>query len=343
MPSANFLNAFAAYTDPTLTASSFATTTVVGTGVSNSTTSYVPATTSSQAITASSLSGSTPSSSITTLHTAADGTQYTVDANGFLIPDAAGSPITVTGSGTTAATSTTATATATSTSTSATSASSSVDARLRISALPSQETKIYGANGPTNILAPLYATGGLMFPYTPSISVQGESNWTPNNLVHTNFDILSYEKTPSATIGLAGKFTVQNQREGQYVMAVIHFLRVVTKMHFGDQDSAQNNATANAGKGSLAGLPPPVLRLRGYGNFMFNDLRCVVRGYSFNFDEQMDLVPVTSAGGTMYLPALFTLNVNIGLQQSPRKVRKDFNLDQFRTGALLTGKGGYWF
>lgn len=218
------------------------------------------------------------------------------------------------------------------------------DSRLRLSALAGAEARVYGPNNSQeNILSPLYATGGLMFPYTPSIQISGEATWTTHDLVHTNFDILSYERTPSATIGVTGKFTVQNQREGAYALAVIHFLRTMTKMYYGEQDSEADNAEENAGKSAIAGLPPPVLRLRGYGTYMFPDLRCVLKSYSFNFDDNMDLIPIElPAGGNVLLPPMFTITIGIGLQQSGRRVRQAFNLDQFRTGQSMNSQGN-WF
>lgn len=215
------------------------------------------------------------------------------------------------------------------------------DTRLRLSAFGNPDTT-YGPNDPSNILAPLHATRGLMFPYTPTITVSGDANWTSHDLVHTNFDTLSYQRTPSATIGLVGKFTVQNQREGEYALAAIHFMRTVTKMYFGDLDSAQNNAAENAGKSAIAGLPPPVLLLNGYGTYMFKDIRVVVKGYSYTMDEGADLVTIISpAGGEVMLPPVFSLTVSLGLQQTPRRTRAEFKLDDFRTGSLLSSGG--WF
>ncbi len=217
------------------------------------------------------------------------------------------------------------------------------DNRLRLSALPGldNERRVYGPNEPNNIMAPLHGTGGMLFPYTPSIQISGEATWTTHDLVHTNFDILSYERTPSATIGITGKFTVQNQREGAYALAVIHFLRTMTKMHYGDQESRNDNAQENAGKPAIAGLPPPVLRLRGYGSYMFPDLRCVLKSFNFNFDDNMDLIPIQLPDGEVLLPPMFSITIGVGLQQSTSRVRRDFNLEQFRTGASM--KTGNFF
>lgn len=246
------------------------------------------------------------------------------------------------------------------------SASDVVDNRLRISALSGRETQVYGANdAANNILTPLYATGGLMFPYTPTIQVAGDTDWTPHALTHTNYDIYSYQRTPSATISLTGKFTVQNQREGEYALACIHFLRTVGKMYYGEQDSSSYNpvaattttpttkattsdatSTAAATAQYNAGLPPPVLRLRGYGLYMFSDLRCVLKGYNFSFEENMDLITIqTSSGADIMLPPMFTLTVSLLLQQNPQNLRKNFKLDDFRTGKLMrqVGSNGGWF
>lgn len=222
-----------------------------------------------------------------------------------------------------------------------------VDNRLRISALRGKAEQIYGKNDKSqNIMAPLYNTGGFMFPYTPSIQISGDTEWQPHSLTHTNYDILSYQRTPSAQINLTGKFTVQNQREGDYALAAIHFLRTVGKMHFGQQESS--SASDNTGRRqdrATAGLPPPVLRLRGYGLYMFADLRCVLKSWSMNYEEGMNLVTVRpTAGGDVVLPVLFTLNISIALQQTPRRVREDFNLEEFRTGALMNSStNGGWF
>ena len=220
------------------------------------------------------------------------------------------------------------------------------DNRLRISALAGQSAQIYGENDKSsNIMAPLHATGGMMFPYTPTIGVSGDTDWTPHQLTHTNYDIYSYQRTPSASITLSGKFTVQNQREGEYALACIHFLRTVGKMFYGEQDSSDYNAQENSQATSRAGLPPPVLRLRGYGLYMFSDLKCVLKSYSFSFEENMDLVTIESqAGGDILLPPMFTINVTLLMQQNTTRLRKDFKLDDFRTGKLMrqTGGGG-WF
>lgn len=188
----------------------------------------------------------------------------------------------------------------------------SSDMRIRLAAL--NPAAVY-ANSP--IMAVLNQTGGMMFPYTPTISVTQGVDYMTLQLVHSDSDYQAYTRTPSVKISVNGKFTVQNLREGQYALACIHFLRTVSKSYFGEKDAqATNNATSaltnvlnapisslltpagNAGGGN-AGLPPPVLLFSGYGNLMFNRLRVILTSHSYTFDESMDTVAVPIGGGSL--------------------------------------------
>jgi hypothetical protein len=239
------------------------------------------------------------------------------------------------------------------------------DHRIRISAFSrtdaSIKEQIYGPRDRTkNILEPLWETDGLLFPYTPTISISQDTSWQIADLEQVNYDILSFQKSSSATISINGKFTVQNQREGRYLLAVIHFLRTVSKAYFGASDiesfdpPIQQTGSANTPEENAetqitrqrqdgrAGLPPPVLLFSGYGDMMFNDVRVVVRSHSWSYDENADLVRIDlPTGGTVWLPPLMTITISLSIQQNTDRLRDTFNLDEFRTGALLKKRG--WF
>ena len=192
-------------------------------------------------------------------------------------------------------------------------------------------------------------------------------------LTHSNTDYQAYTRTPSAKISVSGKFTVQSQAEGLYALAAIHFLRTVSKMHFGETDPK-------------AGLPPPVLMLSGYGNYMFNKLACILTNHSWTFDESMDLVninvgasPLSSilstgvgalvgasgvgnlvgglagsiaggainnllglTGGGVNLPAMFTISLDLTVVQTPNRMRNVFNFNNFASGQLMSGTNTGW-
>lgn len=203
------------------------------------------------------------------------------------------------------------------------------DNRVRLRAFRSQEDQVYGADAPYNILSILRATDGLLFPYTPTISVTQAVDYKNVDLVHTNGDILAYNRTPSVTLSVSGDFTVQSQREGVYALAVLQFLRVVSKMYFGEIDKASKKA----------GLPPPVLIFTGYGSYIFNNLPVVLKSHSYTFDKSMNMVNVqTFNGGVVNIPAMFSISMELQVQQTPQAMRKTFSLDTFRTGELMRSR-----
>jgi hypothetical protein len=214
-------------------------------------------------------------------------------------------------------------------STASTSSSDNVDFRVRIRAQTTAKTSVYGPAGSSNILNILYDTNGMLFPYTPTISWSQAVEYDPLHFTHSNQDYYVYRNTPSTTIDVSGQFTLQNQREGEYMLACMHFLRTVSKMYFGQQNP------------QLAGLPPPVLLFSGYGNYMFNDLPVIVKSHSYSLDNTVDYVTVNTAGGTARLPALITMQVQLIVQHTPQDMRTKFDLDQFRTGALMRNNKGW--
>jgi hypothetical protein len=200
-----------------------------------------------------------------------------------------------------------------------TAVASSSDQRVKLSPKPSQRSILSG------VLEPLAETGGLVFPYTPTIQLQGNTNYNTLEPVQSNVDYQIYQNTPNMDITISGVFTAQNETEAKYLLACAHFLRVFTKMHFGVNDEN-------------AGLPPPQLMLDGYGTYMFNGLSVILRNYSMDLTDNVDYVTVNSANGTSKVPTLTTLNIMVTVQQTPSRA-KQFNWDSFATGELMQQKG----
>jgi hypothetical protein len=151
--------------------------------------------------------------------------------------------------------------------------------RVSLRPRPQAASIIYG----TGLLKVLQNNGGLIWPYTPTISTNQNVDYQPIATVHTNQDFHVYSKTPALEIQVNGEFTVQNQLEGQYALAALHFMRTVTKMNFGDSDSN-------------AGTPPPVLLFNAYGPFVFNDVPVIVKSYTMEFPKDVDYVQVIVQG-----------------------------------------------
>ncbi len=212
------------------------------------------------------------------------------------------------------------------------------DWRVRISLSPNM---LEGAwyNDPNNfILAPLQATKGVIFPYTPQVTVEHTANYEPTRLTHSNYPSYFYQSSEVREISIQGEFTVQNYKEGQYLMAAIHFFRAVTKMYFGQTDQ-------------LAGTPPPMVYLDGYGYTYLPHVPCVVTRFSHTMPQDVDYVDIpvgstdnisgsmlfgsVASGVPTRLPTLSTISLTLQPIYSRYNVSNNFSLRNFVTGAAL--------
>lgn len=155
----------------------------------------------------------------------------------------------------------------------------SQDRMVSLRPKPGAANRVYGSG----LLRPLKETGGLIWPYTPSISYPHGITYEAIAVTHANQDFHVYSKTPAVPITVSGEFTVQNQQEGAYALAALHFLRTMAKMHFGESDPQ-------------AGTPPPVLLFNAYGPFVFKDVPVIVREFTVDFPQDVDYVQINVVG-----------------------------------------------
>lgn len=205
------------------------------------------------------------------------------------------------------------------------------DVALRAILTPLHPIDVYDGLNAGGLMAPLSFTNGMIFPYTPTIAFSQAVSYADLQLVHSNTDYPAYTRTPTCTLSVSGKFTVQNQQEGLYALAVLHYLRTVSKSYFGETD-------ANNGK---AGLPPPVLLFSAYGQYVFNRLRVVLKSHSYTFEDSMDTIMISVKGTQVRLPAMFSIQTELMVVQTPQRMRTKFSFDAFATGQLLDKEGGW--
>jgi len=150
--------------------------------------------------------------------------------------------------------------------------------RVSLRPRPAAANRVLGKG----LLDPLRETNnGMVWPYTPTINYQQDIDYQTISTVHTNQDFHVFARTPATSFSVDGQFTVQNQKEGRYALACIHFLRTMSKMHFGENDKD-------------AGTPPPILLFNAYGPFVFNNLPVIVKSYIIGFPDDVDYVQVAS-------------------------------------------------
>lgn len=253
------------------------------------------------------------------------------------------------------------------------------DWRVRLSLAPSADY-LYKAENP-GILKYLQSTDGVIFPYTPQISVNYSAHYDPSDLTHSNYKIYQYKSSSVDQLSITCDFTAQDTFEANYLLAVIHFFRSVTKMFYG-QDQLPK-----------PGTPPPLCYLSGLGGFQFDRHPLVISSFNYSLPNDVDYIragsPTLQPGvdSTAYngskgdvsssvLGRLGSSGLNTGAQKSapqftkatntqptyvPTKIqialtaypivtRNDisnkFSLKEYATGSLLQGSrrngGGIW-
>jgi hypothetical protein len=189
---------------------------------------------------------------------------------------------------------------------------------------------VLGPNEPSNILYPLWATRGVLFPYAPEITTGTTVEYDQSTFVQTNYNYNAYIRSYPKTIDIKSEFTAQTTKEAMYLLAVIHFFRSVTKSYFGINPYEK------------AGTPPPTLIFNYLGEYQFNNVPVIIKDVSYSYPNDIDYVevrannlPQSSSGGWSYVPARMAISLTLDTQYVPIKIRNEFNLDEFRRGRLL--------
>jgi len=251
------------------------------------------------------------------------------------------------------------------------------DWRVRLQ-LASASDYLYNAPDCGPLLWPLRDTDGVIFPYTPTIDTAYKANYSTYDLTHSNYRGYFYQNSYIDGINIKATFTAQDTVEANYLLAVIHFFRSVTKMFYG-QDAQR-------------GTPPPLVFLSGLGDFQFNRHPCLVSQFNYNLPADVNYIraqstvvnggnqlaartrqttlgnPIAStvqrlsslgqkifpgavtapfapqgslaAGNPTYVPTKMEINLSLLPVQSRSQVSQQFSVRGFANGNLL--KGGFW-
>lgn len=195
-----------------------------------------------------------------------------------------------------------------------------------------KETAPRAGEGPrleedNNPLRPLKVTNNrLVFPYTPNIYITYSANYDNLAPTHSNYPFPIYQNSAVDQFVITGEFTVENSQEAEYWIAANHYLRTVTKMNYG--------VDANRG------APPPVVKLNGYGDFMFNDVPVVVQQYTVELGDAVDYIKADVGINGSWAPTRSTISVTLQPAFSRDSVNK-FSLKKFAEGGYLNDPPGF--
>lgn len=194
-------------------------------------------------------------------------------------------------------------------------------------------------------LGPIVASGGLVFPYNPTISEGVSINYDKMDLTHSNESYYSYTSTENVRISLAEcTWTADTFENAIYTLSVIHFLRSYSLMDFGLNRS---------------GRPPSPMWFSAYGHYMFHNVPVLLEKADWSFPKDKDYVGVPEFGSQDYqdqslrfsnapradnytwIPIQFDVgNISLIVQHSP-KYWTNWNLDDFKSGKMLNRNGSF--
>lgn len=142
---------------------------------------------------------------------------------------------------------------------------------------------------------------GIRWPTTPSVFVSHSASYDSRAVIHNNYPYYAYQNSQVDSMVINGSFPVMSAEDGRHWLATIHFLRTVTKMYYG--------------QGTNVGNPPPICKLNGYGNYVFQNVPVIITNFTVDLRADVDYIGVSVEdtqtqnlipGGTMQIEGLST-------------------------------------
>jgi hypothetical protein len=134
------------------------------------------------------------------------------------------------------------------------------------------------ADSTSHLLKPLSVSKGVIFPYSPQISMSYKANYEAPEIVHTNYKSYFYKNSQVDEIQVTADFTAQDVNEAKYMLAVMHFFKSITKMFYGQDINPRG------------GTPPPLCFLSGYGKHQFSNHPVLVSSFSYTLPNDVDYI-----------------------------------------------------
>jgi hypothetical protein len=165
--------------------------------------------------------------------------------------------------------------------------------------------------------------GGVLFPYSPQITLESKAEYSSNTPLHSNYPINFYKNSGISDISITSTFTVQNDTDAYYYVGAIRILSALTKMRFGND--------------SRAGSPPPVCRLSAYGEWILKNVPVVIGNVRHDLSDDVDYYTVQIRGQRVSVPTKASVTVTCKPTYS-RKEMAVATVDSYIMNSQL-GKG----
>ena len=175
----------------------------------------------------------------------------------------------------------------------------------------------------------LKQTGGVVWPYMPNITVSTKAEYNTIPITHANYSQYSYKNSVVDDISISGEFSCETATDGAYWIAATTFFKTATKMFFG--------------QGDLAGNPPIICNLTGYGSHVFDKVPVIIKSFSVDFKDDVNYIKCDpfNNGKYTWVPVLSTITVSVAPVYSRQGLRK-FSLQDYARGKMSgEGQVGY--
>ena len=175
----------------------------------------------------------------------------------------------------------------------------------------------------------LKQTGGVVWPYMPNITVSTKAEYNTIPITHANYSQYSYKNSVVDDISISGEFSCETATDGAYWIAATTFFKTATKMFFG--------------QGDLAGNPPIICNLTGYGSHVFDKVPVIIKSFSVDFKDDVNYIKCDpfNNGKYTWVPVLSTISVSVAPVYSRQGLRK-FSLQDYARGKMSAdGAVGY--
>lgn len=171
----------------------------------------------------------------------------------------------------------------------------------------------------------LKETGGVVWPYMPNITVSTKAEYNTIPITHANYSQYSYKNSVVDDISISGEFSCETKADAAYWIAATTFFKTATKMFFG--------------QGDLAGNPPIICNLTGYGSHVFDKVPVIIKSFSVDFKDDVNYIQCDPFNNQKYtwVPILSTITVVVAPVYSRQGLRK-FSLQDYARGKMSGDK-----
>lgn len=164
-------------------------------------------------------------------------------------------------------------------------------------------------------------TDGVVWPFTPKVTVSSKANYTQIDPVHNNYPFFAYKNSQVDDITISGEFSCETERDAEYWIEATTFFKAATKMFYGNSN--------------FAGNPPIICQLSGYGPGVFNNVPVIIKSFSMDLPDDVNYIKCsTSQFGPTWVPIMSNISVTVSPIYNRSRIRT-FSLQDYSDGKAV--------